>query len=160
VFLVIPGLLLVHLAIKYRVTRKSRIRWFDTVIITAPDWLWIYGNEEDGYWPQWWVDECHELHPDWTAYKIMYWWAAIRNSTNNVRFIKFLHPPPRTGGVGWLTIGKLTLVWQGLFSRIIWEDDKRWIAAGWKYEAEYDQSIALEGWQRYGCGFGVRRVTK
>lgn len=130
------------------------------MIYTAPDWLWLYGNIEDGYQS----DTVMRLLPKtWTLWRTMYWWAAIRNPLGNLRFVRALHPPQRADLVRRISRGDWMLVWQGPFSRLIWNNKNRinrtgpWFAIGWKYEPEAKDA---EGWQAYGQGFGFRWVRR
>ncbi len=51
---------------------------------------WIYGNGEDGAdgYYGWWVDgRYRDKTRDWPAWWRLYYWSAIRNPTNNLRFV-------------------------------------------------------------------------
>lgn len=156
--LMLAGLILIPVAIAYRQWVTSPLPMFDEygrpatqprLITTAPSWLWLYGNDEDGFCPEWY----RVLHPAWHPWRLMFMWAAIRNPVNNLRFIKALHPPQRAAEVRWATWGSFTLVWQGLLSRLIYDGSDYWFAIGWKY---YPVKEDASGWQAYGQGFGLR----
>ena len=157
--LILLGFIAVPLAIEFAVQDYSIVtRPGDTgprPIINAPKWLWIWGNDEEGLDPKWY----QELHPAWSRFKRMFAWDEIRNSTNNIRFIKWLNPPQRASDVRWSVRGNWTFVWQGICSRIIWHDDNRntdsgpWFSVGWKYEPEAKDADWLT---MHGQGFGVR----
>jgi len=123
-------------------------------IYTAPRWLWLWGNDEDGYDPQWY----REANPTWGPLRRMYTWAALRNSVNNLRFVKLLNPPPVPSRVKFAAINhNATLVWQGAFSRIIWTTRTHWYGAGWKYDPGDANGVSDTDWRRFGVGFGIRR---
>lgn len=149
--LVVLGLLLVPLAIELGHCETSRIT--GKLIYTAPRALWLFGNDEDGYQPDWY----RILNPTWSAWRRMFMWAAIRNPVSNLRFIKSLHPPQRADRVQWITRGAFTFVWQGLFSRLIYDGHRSWFAIGWKYEPIKEDAT---GWQSFGQGFGLRLKRK
>lgn len=77
-------------------------------IVNAPRWLWLFGNDYDGYLGDkrlWWSENCdaqvffglfpllRRLFPSLPVLKdtdkvCMWWWGAVRNPVNNDRFIK------------------------------------------------------------------------
>lgn len=150
--LTILGFLVVPLAIYRGQWQISPIN--GRTIFTAPRWLWLWGNLEDGYDPQWY----REANPEWGAFKRMYIWAAIRNSVNNLRFIKALNPPPVPERIRFAAVNhSCTLCWQGAFSRIVWTSKTHWYGCGWKYDPQDQQGISDKDWRRFGVGFGIRR---
>ena len=48
-------------------------------------WLWIYDNEEDGIAPVWY-------NPSVSRYRV-WLWTAIRNSCNNLRYVRGVSDP-------------------------------------------------------------------
>jgi len=70
--LIIAGLVLVPFALGYEKLFK---RW--------PKLLWLWGNDEEGC-PDWWLNmdkpKVKDVFPCW-------WWYAIRNPVNNMRFL-------------------------------------------------------------------------
>lgn len=145
--LVLLGLFLVPVAIKLGSWWKSPIN--GQSIYSAPRFLWLWGNDEDGYKPAWY----RLITPTWSEWTRMYAWGAIRNPVNNLRFIKCLHPPQRADRVHWIMRGNFIFVWQGILSRLIYRSEKYEFSIGWKYEPEAKDA---EGWQAYGQGFGLR----
>jgi hypothetical protein len=88
----IAGFVLVPLAIWFGVTRPSRLT--GRLIFTAPDWLSLYGNEQDGYDPEWAVTT---IYKGWPTFWRRYAWAAWRNKVRNLPFVPslaWLHEPP------------------------------------------------------------------
>ena len=144
----IAGFLVVPFAIAKRTSQRSPI-FPDRTIVNAPSYLWLWGNDEDGYSPPWFAARTPNLPPILR----MYLWAAWRNPVNNARFIKWAHPPQRAEKVQWLVRGNFTLIWQGLLYRLIWTNSKRWFSIGWKYSAEKKDA---QRWQAHGQGFGIR----
>jgi len=56
-----------------------------------PAWAWIWDNDEDGVAPSWY----REKHPDWSFEKTAFRWSALRNSVNNLRYVKGVSAPGR-----------------------------------------------------------------
>lgn len=86
------GAVLVPVAILFGVTRTSRLT--GRTIFTAPDWLSVYGNEQDGYDPEWAVNT---IYKGWPTFLRRYSWAAWRNKVRNLPFVPslaWLHVPP------------------------------------------------------------------
>lgn len=156
--LFVVGLLIVPLCIELGHHEKSRVT--QLMIYTAPRLLWLWGNDEDGYQS---ATVLRLLPARWGLWRTMYHWAAIRNPVNNLRFIRWLHPPQRLNGARWAKWGAFTFVWQGILGRLVYNDEKRqasepgWFAVGWKYDPTRE---AATGWQQYGCGFGLRWKRK
>jgi len=48
-----------------------------------PDFLWVWGNDEEGC-PEWWLKR---EHPWFIRYWPRFWWFAVRNPFNNFRFV-------------------------------------------------------------------------
>lgn len=89
--LTVAGFVLVPFAIWFGVERPSRIT--GRPIFTAPDWLGIYGNEQDGFDPAWAVET---IYKGWPTFWRRYSWAAWRNAIRNLCFVDslaFLHRP-------------------------------------------------------------------
>ena len=82
-------------------------------IVNLPKWAWLWGNDYDGVEGDkrnWWADNCDKestlgLFP-WlrtkginvpvikvNSYWARYWWTAIRNPANNMRFTKLWSAP-------------------------------------------------------------------
>lgn len=121
------------------------------MIFSPPAWLWLWGNDEEGYCP---VDYA-SAHADWSAFKVAYTWATIRNPVDNLRFVTWLCQPQRADAVRWATRGAWTLVWQGWRARLIYTGTKRSLWLGWHY---YPAAKDAEGWMAHGCGFTIKRL--
>ncbi len=116
-------------------------------------WLWLWSNQEDGWQPDKFVKEHIN---DWSLFRIVFVWAALRNNVDSLRFVTWLMPPQRADLVQWETLGRITLVWQGWRARMIYRGDVKTIWLGWKYYAEKKDA---EGWSRYGCGFTAKILS-
>lgn len=131
-------------------------------IVNLPKWLWIFGNDADGVNGDkrlWWDKNCDNLvlfgllpmlrtkgfninKLTSNDYISRWWWAAIRNPSNNLRFVDWLSCPiqqcqmfyfgnkevsDKLGKEGWqIVIGKHDLSW------------KWWI--GWYWVHRYTNS--------------------
>lgn len=145
------GLVLVPLAIA--TGRKEISRTFPKhVIYNAPKLLWLWGNDEDGYDPEWYA----ERQAHWSRFKRRYVWAAIRNPTNNLRFIRRLHPAPRADKVRAVRGDNWYLCWQGPFSRFVFTGKKREYSIGWKYRPDDVLGVDPMDHRLFGTGFGVK----
>ena len=146
----VVGFLLVPIAIWKAVPTISPIT--GKAIVTAPRWLWLFGNDEDGYNPEWY--EVYEL--TWPWWWRQWVWAAWRNPVNNLRFVTWLHPPPVVGKVHYRTYWRFTFLWQGWATRLVWISPKgHWLTVGWKYWID-DATVPCTDWRRFGVGFGTR----
>ena len=83
--LAVAGFVLVPVAIWFGVTRPSRLT--GKTIFTAPDFLAPWGNEQDGYDPEWAVTT---IYKGWPTFWRRYAWAAWRNKCRNVPFVPWL----------------------------------------------------------------------
>lgn len=120
-------------------------------ILNAPRWLWLFGNDEDGFDPEWY----RKAHPTWPRFWRMLVWSAWRNPVNNLRFCEWLYAPPVLGRVQIKQIHGWLLLWQGWRCRIV---SPAWrLTIGFKYQPE-DALYACQDWRMFGCGFGVRFV--
>lgn len=79
------GFVVVPFAIWFGVTRPSRLT--GRPIFTAPDWLAIWGNEQDGFDPEWAVAT---IYKGWPTFWRRYSWAAWRNKVRNLSFVPWL----------------------------------------------------------------------
>lgn len=92
----ILGFILQPLAIKFAVEDKKNAKLFTEYPqhgvwykVTAPKWLFPWGNERDGFLGDkrgWWANE---VDGDEESFKSQYRWSAIRNPCNNMRFMPF-----------------------------------------------------------------------
>lgn len=88
--LALAGLFMVPFAIWFGVTRPSRLT--GKTIFTAPDWLEIFGNEQEGYDSPFALS----LYKGWPTFWRRYAWAAWRNKIRNIPFVPalgWLHTP-------------------------------------------------------------------
>lgn len=89
----ILGLFVVAIAIPFRVDDYSKSD--GRRIVNLPRWAWLWGNDYDGLTGD--KDNKYAaltpfgVAPD--SYLGMWWWAAIRNPSNNTRFVKFWQSP-------------------------------------------------------------------
>lgn len=149
VLLVLPGYFLVWLAILFSREEASPVT--GRAIINAPRWLWLWGNDQEGYLPYWYSVKYHpRLHWVLRAYL----WAAWRNPANNLRFVKWINPPADPEKVKISNRGNLSLLWDGWRYRILWYPKPRvGVLVGWKYSM-FPEEYAP--WQSQGVGFGIR----
>ena len=66
---------------KWRVSRLT-----GDLIYTAPDWLFVLGNEQEGYDSEF----AKSLHPTWPKFARRFVWAAWRNKARNLPFLNGL----------------------------------------------------------------------
>lgn len=90
-------------------------------IFTCPDWLFLFGNEQEGYLPQWYV----ERRKGWPWWLVAFEWAAWRNKLRNLPFVPWLK---------WLHVPKGQLV---MSRRVIFGVEVRTRQRGWMVEVEY-----------------------
>jgi len=129
--LALSGFVMVPFAIWFGVTRPSRLT--GRVIFTAPDWLGVYGNEQDGFDPA----NAATLYEGWPTFWRRYSWAAWRNKIRNAPFVKAL---------AWLHVPKGPLI---VSERRVRKVLLRTRQRGWMIEFEY------VGRRRFG-DFGPR----
>lgn len=142
------------------------------VLAWVSKWMWLWGNEEDGIdglptdaaqilTPRqyWWDAETK----DWSAFKRIFVWSALRNSVSNLRFsrlgldIRLNQVKVRFFGP---TLHDEWLVWQGCRARIHFHTKAAEYEVGWKLKPE-DRFGLMPGDSRIpGVGFGVRRKKR
>lgn len=111
--LLLMGLVIVAVGIPFRVHGVSVKSGRD--ITNLPRWLWLWGNDADGLWGDrrlWWHDNAdryvllgilpllRKVFPSLPIiqshhYLAMYWWAAIRNPVNNLRYVSWFNCVPK-----------------------------------------------------------------
>lgn len=87
------GLFVVAAAIPFRVPGVSGSDGRPIVNLTR--WVWLFGNDYDGLLGDkrgWWAANTPFGWPV-DSFKAMWWWAAIRNPVNNMRFVKLWQAP-------------------------------------------------------------------
>lgn len=90
-WLLVAYLLLCAASIVFGVHRKSRFEPF-IPIFTAPDWLFVFGNEQEGQDPFWYQMK----HPKWPKWMRAFVFCAWRNKLRNLPFVtwlSWLHKP-------------------------------------------------------------------
>jgi hypothetical protein len=125
--------------LNYTVTRKSR--YYDRIITTWPDLFWLWGNEEDGIFPDWY-------EPALPRWKRAWYWTAFRNSTRNLPFVPLVGVRVKPGKVRFIGDADSTplsappagqsrwsFTWQGPYAGFLWMRNGRrlyqlWF--GWK----------------------------
>lgn len=155
VLVVLPGLFLVPVAILFSQDKLSPVNP-GRFIRTAPDWLWLWGNDQEGYIPSWYLQyKGWAKQPYWMLYWHMYVWAAIRNPGNNLRFVRWLNPKAvREKLYYYYGPGIKVLRYKCFYRIMIHTRDGGWgLLAGWKFPFPGD---SWQVWQKLGTGFGVR----
>lgn len=117
VWLLAVWLALHALAVALAGWRESRIG--TGRIFTCPDWLFLLGNEQDGYLPAWYV----ERRKGWPQWLVAFEWAAWRNKLRNLPFVEslaWLHRPAGALVVREKRIGAVTLRvrWRGWMTEV------------------------------------------
>ena len=94
--LILIGLFIVPIGICFNKVDYSSARRFTKyntdrkwVLVTLPDWLWIWSNDEDGALGDkrgWWDANCKSGYS--RDFLSKYVWLALRNPVNNMRFVK------------------------------------------------------------------------
>jgi hypothetical protein len=87
------GLFVVAAAIPFRVPGVSGSD--GRPIVNLPRWVWLFGNDYDGLLGDkrgWWAANTPFGWPV-DSFWAMWWWAAIRNPVNNMRFVKLWQAP-------------------------------------------------------------------
>lgn len=107
----IAGLFIVPVGLLFSVKQSSRSDGRE--IDNLPKWLWIFGNDSDGTYGDkrlWWDKNCDEqvlfgilplirkVYPKLPVlnsknYLPRYWWTAVRNPSNNLRWVPIITCP-------------------------------------------------------------------
>lgn len=134
-------------------------------------WLtWLWGNEEDGVTGAVWY---RRAHPEWSARKCAFMWSALRNPSNNMRFIPGINPkikPDKVRYRGWYEPewaaprfnDRVTYAytWQGIFSgfKIIFriKDSYYRFWWGWKLRPDDVDGVESDNYRFPRCGFGLQ----
>ncbi|WP_213881188.1 hypothetical protein [Pseudomonas sp. dw_358] len=87
------GLFIVAIAIPFRVNAVSGSD--GRPIVNLPKWAWLWGNDYDGLLGdklgEWATEVPFGVSID--SFFAMWWWAAIRNPSNNMRFVSLWAAP-------------------------------------------------------------------
>ena len=118
-------------------------------IYNAPQWLWLWGNDEDGLDPVWY----RVANPTWSPFKRMLIWNAWRNSVNNLRCIKWLHPAPVASRIRCVRWSNGWLCWQGVLYCLQVQTPWAEVTVGWRYYPEDAQGVDPSDWRCWGTGF-------
>lgn len=127
-----------------------------------PRWAWLWSNEEDGVLGPTWY---HERHPTWSGNRIAFFWSALRNPSNNMRFIPVINPviePKRIAFQEWHPALNVDVIytWQGIFSGL-------WVTFplrghifrfwwGWKLHPEDVAGVSDTDMRKPRCGFAMQ----
>jgi uncharacterized membrane-anchored protein YitT (DUF2179 family) len=167
---IILGWILIPIhAIFYKYTTKTVVSIVNgrDILVWKHKYMFIWSNNEDGVLAG---DEYKNM-PNW--FRIIYW-SALRNPSNNLRFIKYLsvklnpskikfkanitYPNLRDYDVDHLTF--ITLTWQGLLSnyriqfRMFGKIWRFWI--GWKIYPHDKLGVDPKDYRFYGAGFATQ----
>lgn len=150
--------------------RKSR--YFPYPIDVWPGgWLtWIWGNEEDGIsGPGWWKTRTNtDLAPGrslaamWADFR----WSALRNPSNNIRFIPVVNPvidPARVKYIRTLPgarTWRAEFTWQGIYSGLLviflFRGKSYRLWWGWKLKPEDRLGVSPDDVRSIRCGFATQ----
>ena len=130
--LILLGIPIVALAIPFRRAAVSASGGRE--IVNLPRWAWLWGNDFDGLLGDkrgWWADNT-PFGVAVDSYLAMWWWAAVRNPVNNLRFVPGITCPvsdctveyrgnyvvedkPGQGGFQFVIARKQSSIWYGLY---------------------------------------------
>lgn len=138
-------------------------------------WAWLWSNDEDGVTghPEW--QERYKDSPRWGAFR----WSAIRNPSNNLRFVKglsFKIDPARVGSVGNSAdpakrmpvdaqplpgVTKWAFTWQLPYAGVVYRrqltDTRHFqIRLGWKLLPKDASGVSDDDYRKLSCGFGTQ----
>jgi len=113
-------LVLCALSVSFGVHRRSTFEPF-LPIFTAPAWLFIFGNEQEGQDPLWYFAK----HPTWPRWLRAFVFCAWRNKLRNLPFVSWLawlHRPAGRLEVRARTIAGVTfrIRWRGWMTELEW----------------------------------------
>ena len=160
VVLIVAGLPVVAVAIPFRVSSVSASD--GRAIVNLPRWAWLFGNDYDGLQGDkrgWWTDNTPFGWPV-DSFASMWWWAAIRNPVNNLRFVPGISCPvseclityrghysvedkPDRGGWQFVTARRIGGVsrWYGFYLVHQWSDTRAFvIRIGYKIKPSHQGS--------------------
>jgi len=126
-----------------------------------PRWAWLWSNEEDGVaGPTWYAAR----HPKWSGSKIAFFWSALRNPSNNMRFIPGINPVIVPKKIAYLEhhteTTSIVYTWQGIFSGLLITFPIRgrifrfwW---GWKLKPTDVAGVPDTDMRKPRCGFAIQ----
>ena len=156
VVLDILGLLVVLVAIPFRVAGKSVSDGRD--IVNLPKWAWLFGNDYDGLLGDkrgWWANNT-PFGVKAESFFAMWVWAAVRNPVNNMRLTSLYSAPikgsvitykgsyvvedkPGMGGWQFVTIENSGKKWYGFYLVHEWNPKKAFVVRlGFKVKPEHN----------------------
>jgi hypothetical protein len=123
-------------------------------LVHAPRAFWIWDNDEDGMDPEWY----RQANPTWSRWRRMYAWTALRNSVNNMRFVRWISPPLQPYRVQYMRLSRGWIAWQGCYVGLLYGP----IHHGYNInpdDAEHPELVRASDWRYGGIGFrtGVQR---
>lgn len=183
-FMVILGLILYILGLPICALFAYSEDWIESTNYLHPDrvikvwrtdWAWLWSNEEDGVTGHPGFQEKYVKWPRWGAFV----WSALRNPSNNLRFVKGLSlkieprlvqyvgndldPPkrlplneqPPKGNVRW------SFTWQGPYAGWVYRkqltaDRHFQIRLGWKLLPKDMYGVSDDDYRELKCGFGTQ----
>lgn len=131
-----------------------QVQWSGTL-------AWLWSNEEDGVMgPSWYAAR----HPTWSGNRTAFYWSALRNPTNNLRFVPGINPvidPERIRYVNWDTrVSWTTLTWQGPFAGIesvfLFRGAHWRFWWGWKLKPGDAAGVYDTDMRKPRCGFAIQ----
>lgn len=105
IVLIVCGFVVVAIGIPFRVEGVSGSD--GRRIVNLPKWLWLFGNDYDGLLGDkrgWW-EENTPFGVKVDSFLAMWWWAAVRNPVNNMRFMDRYSAP--------VSGDEVTIDWRG-----------------------------------------------
>jgi hypothetical protein len=118
-----------------------------STISSPPAALWVWGNDEDGMSCAW-----YEASTGWPKWISDYVWTGWRNAYSNLRFVRWLNPPPDPSKMKSLTAGGLSLTWMGWRVGMQYKTSAGTLQVGWQYVPEDLKGLAPTDWRRFGAG--------
>lgn len=162
--LALLGAPIIALAIGLGAVQQRRSKIFPSRAILTWRWAWmnpVWGNDEDGVdglrggegGQEWWVSKTEE----WSPFKRMFVWSAIRNPVGNLRFVQPLCPRLDWKRVDYWIGRWCDVSWQGPYTHLGITRPTWSLSIGWKiYPHDAYAPPAPDNWRQFGTGFGLR----
>lgn len=130
-------------------------------------WMtWLWGNEEDGVTgPLWWQNHTQAHLGWWPMAWAAYRWSALRNPSNNLRFVPGINPQIVPADIRYRVAdlgdwGRYEYVRQGAYAglwvRFYTKRGTFRFLIGWKLQAADFNGVKDNDYRRPRCGFGVQ----
>lgn len=170
----IVGLPVVYVLARRRAWTYRPSQYFDhSVFAWKYSWAWVYGNEEDGITgPEWFAEQ----HRTQSFQRRIFLWSALRNPSNNLRFLKINpviepgkiyyygnsnDPTEITDADGIVKPFQWAFTWQGPYAGIVarWQikpDRHAQVRIGWKFLPRDRFGVPDWDYRRIRCPFGVQ----